>query len=338
MLNPDLFTLASASSMADQPEKTPTMETLDPQTPSPSSSSSSSYTVSYSKPPNPSVQNQNPSPMPPSLTRLWRPAAQRNLRNQWSKLVSCRKQWVSSSSSGKSHATSLVNAHLSQRYMPSMELGVLSDMHNIRKKAGWKLFKQQETFQSKLLSSYKDMLAAVTQMVNASKSMRTFLKGPSNSALVQFSSFSGDQNDSGDGGGIPVFAFWSISSHEQLAEELVQMFIRELNLKRLLVLELLSTSCDDPQVNELHWSDQLYPGEFDHLSMCNLFSQETCEPVPPKLMDLKSDAPTVRSNNQPNPEVLQVYITTWLAEVNIDTLRVDEIFAVIGEEMHVSLT
>ncbi|KAM3703475.1 hypothetical protein ACB098_04G097200 [Castanea mollissima] len=324
--------------MADQPGKTPTMETLDPQTPSPSSSSSSSYAVSYSKPSNPSVQNQNPSPMPPSLTRLWRPAAQRNLRNQWSKLVSCRKQWVSSSSSGKSHATSLVNAHLSQRYMPSMELGVLSDMLNIRKKAGWKLFKQQETFQSKLLSSYKDMLAAVTQMVNASKSMRTFLKGPSNSALVQFSSFSGDQNDSGGGGGIPVFAFWSISSHEQLAEELVQMFIRELNLKRLLVLELLSTSCDDPQVNELHWSDQLYPGEFDHLSMCNLFSQETCEPVPPKLMDLKSDAPTVQSNNQPNPEVLQVYITTWLAEVNIDTLRVDEIFAVIGEEMHVSLT
>lgn len=50
-------------------------------------------------------------------------------------------------------------------------------------------------------------------MVNASKSMRTFLKGPSNSALVQFSSFSGDQNDSGDGDGIPVFAFWSISSH-----------------------------------------------------------------------------------------------------------------------------
>lgn len=116
MLNPDHFTLAPASSKADQPEKTPTMETLDPQTPSPSSSSSSSYTVSYSKPPNPSVQNQNPSTMPPSLTRLWRPAAQRNLRNQWSKLVSCRKQWVSSSSSGKSHATSLVNAHLSQRY------------------------------------------------------------------------------------------------------------------------------------------------------------------------------------------------------------------------------
>ncbi|KAK7821738.1 hypothetical protein CFP56_037338 [Quercus suber] len=303
--------------MADQPE-TPTMETLDPQTPSPpssSSSSSSSSNVSYSKPPNPSFQNQNPSPMPSSVTRLWRPAAQRNLRNQWSKLVSCRKQWVSSSSSGKSHATSLVNA-ISLRvfifviYMPSMELGVLSDMLNIRKKAGRKLFKQQETFQSKLLSSYKDMVAAVTQMVNASKSMRTFLKGPSNSALVQFSSFSGDQNDSGDGGGIPVFAFWSISSHEQLAEELVRMFIMELNLKRLLVLELLSTSCDDPQVNELHWSDQLYPGEFEHLSMCNLFSQETCEPVPPKLMDLKSDAPTVRSNNQPNPEVLQVLDST----------------------------
>uniref|UniRef100_A0A2N9HF07 Uncharacterized protein n=1 Tax=Fagus sylvatica TaxID=28930 RepID=A0A2N9HF07_FAGSY len=270
--------------MADQPENL-AMEslTLDPQTPSPSSSS----TISYLKPPSPGVQN-------PSLTRLWRPAAQRNLRNQWSKLASCRKQWVSSSSSGRSHATSLVNAYLSQRYMPSMELGVLSDMPDIRKKASRKLFKQQ--------------VATVTQMVNTSRSMRSFLKGPSNSALVQFSSFSGDQNDAGDGGGIPVFAFWSISSHEKLAEELIQMFILELNLKRLLVLEFLSIRCDVPQVNELHWSDQLYPGEFDHLSMCNLFSEETGEPVPPKLMDLKSDMPAV-------------YLTTWLAEVNIDSLR-----------------
>lgn len=314
--------------MADQPENL-AMEslTLDPQTPSPSSSS----TISYLKPPSPGVQN-------PSLTRLWRPAAQRNLRNQWSKLASCRKQWVSSSSSGRSHATSLVNAYLSQRYMPSMELGVLSDMPDIRKKASRKLFKQQEICRSKLLSSYKDMVATVTQMVNTSRSMRSFLKGPSNCALVQFSSFSGDQNDAGDGGGIPVFAFWSISSHEKLAEELIQMFILELNLKRLLVLEFLSIRCNVPQVNELHWSDQLYPEEFDHLSTCNLFSEETGEPVPPKLMDLKSDTPAVSCNNQPSQEILQVYLTTWLAEVNIESLRVDEIFAEIGAEMHVSLT
>ena len=66
-----------------------------------------------------------------------------------------------------------------------------------------------------VLISYLQV-ATVTQMVNTSRSMRSFLKGPSNSALVQFSSFSGDQNDAGDGGGIPVFTFWSISSHGML--------------------------------------------------------------------------------------------------------------------------
>ena len=53
----------------------------------------------------------------PSVTRLWRPAAQRNLLNQWSKLASYRQQWASSSSKGRSHATDLVNAYLSQRQL-----------------------------------------------------------------------------------------------------------------------------------------------------------------------------------------------------------------------------
>ncbi|RVW85584.1 hypothetical protein CK203_037555 [Vitis vinifera] len=73
--------------------------------------------------------SKTPQP-PPSVIRLWRPAAQRNLRNQWSKLASYRQQWTSTASKG--------------RYMPAMELGVLSDMPNIRKKACMKLLKQQE--------------------------------------------------------------------------------------------------------------------------------------------------------------------------------------------------
>ncbi|KAL5722995.1 hypothetical protein ACHQM5_006447 [Ranunculus cassubicifolius] len=66
------------------------------------------------------------SPLTPSssstLSRLWRPAAQRNLRNQWMKLVSHKQKWISASSAARSHATSLVNAYLSQRYLPSMDL------------------------------------------------------------------------------------------------------------------------------------------------------------------------------------------------------------------------
>lgn len=56
-----------------------------------------------------------PSPVSSSVSRLWRPAAQRNLRNQWSKLVSGKQDWVSASASGRTHATALVNAYLSQR-------------------------------------------------------------------------------------------------------------------------------------------------------------------------------------------------------------------------------
>ncbi|KAA8541019.1 hypothetical protein F0562_024843 [Nyssa sinensis] len=307
-------------------------------TPLQSLSSSSSFEPKEPKHQNPSTSSPSPTSPPQSLTRLWRPAAQRNVRNQWSKLASYRQQWTSSSSSGRSHATSLVNSYLSQRYMNALELGVLSDMPDIRKKASWKLLKQQELHQSRLLTSYKDMVGVVMHMVNASRSMRCFLRGTSSSPLVQFSSFSEDKSDNGDGGGIPVFSFWSISSFENLAEELVQMFALELNLKRFLVVELLSISSEEVPINELCWSDELYPGEFDDLNICCLYSKEDCKPVLPKIKGWKSDSATEQSNHTPGQEVLQVYLTTWLAEVNIDTYRVNEIFAVIGEEMHVALS
>ncbi|KAK6250054.1 hypothetical protein SCA6_004059 [Theobroma cacao] len=289
--------------------------------------------------PEPKSQSSSSSPMPPSsLARQWRIAAQRNLRNQWSKMASNRQQWLSSSSSARTHATSLVNAYLSQKYMPLMELGALKDMLDIRNKASFKLFEQQELHRSKVLSSYKDMVAVVMHMVDASKSVRSFLKVASSSSLVQFSSSSEDINDTGDCGGIAVFRFWSISPFEKLAEELSQMFKLELSLKRFLLLELLSIGCEVSQVNRLCWSDELYPGEFSDLKVCNLYSEETSEPVHPRLKDCKFDMPAFQCNRHPDHEILQVYITTWLAEVNIDGHRVDEIFAVIGEEMHISLS
>ncbi|MCD7463397.1 hypothetical protein HAX54_050490 [Datura stramonium] len=110
------------------------------------------------------------SPAPPTTSstplsaqeiRRWRPAAQRNLRNQWSKLASLRTQWLSLSSTARSYATYVVNSYLSQRYMDAMELGILKEIPDIRKKACRKLFKQQETNRSKLLSSYKDMVCTL---------------------------------------------------------------------------------------------------------------------------------------------------------------------------------
>ncbi|XP_050223451.1 uncharacterized protein LOC126673371 isoform X2 [Mercurialis annua] len=268
-----------------------------------------------------SSSSSSVSPLPASASRLWRPAAQRNLRNQWSKLASSRTEWLSCSSKGRSHATAFINAYLSQKYMPSMELGVLKDMPDIKNKASSKLFKQQ--------------VDIVINMVNTSRLMRCYVKGPASSPILKFSSTSEDHNDDfGDGGGIPVFTFLPISSFEKLADELVQMFVSELNLKRLLVVEFVTSSCEDSQVKELIWSNELYPGEFDDLSIFDLYSNETCKLVTPKMMERENAKPTLQFKSQANHEV---YLTTWLAEVNIDTDRVDEIFSVIGEEMHVSL-
>ncbi|ESW27242.1 hypothetical protein PHAVU_003G185700 [Phaseolus vulgaris] len=285
-------------------------------------------------------KHQTPSPLPPSVLRLWRPHAQRNLRNQWSQLASCKNRWFSASSAGRSHATALVNSHLSQRYMPDMKLGVVSDMPGIRKRACLKLFKRQELQRSKLLVCYKDMVGIVSDMINISRSLKCFSKGSTSSPLLQFSYNSADQSDGGDGGdggGIPVFTFYSITSHEKFAEELVQMFSLELCLKRLLVLEFMSIGYDTSEVKQLHWSTHLYDDEFKDLRDCNLYCEVTHGPVPPRFRDGKSDIASLRFDNQPNPEVLQVYLTTWLADANIDTLKVNEIFTVVGEEMHVSI-
>ncbi|KAG5523046.1 hypothetical protein RHGRI_035010 [Rhododendron griersonianum] len=212
-------------------------------------------------------------PPPPSVTRLWRPVAQRNLRNQWSKLASCNQEWSSSSLSARSHATSLVNSYLSQRQL-------FGDLH-------W----------GKLLSSYKDMVAVLVHMVNTSRSMRSFIKGTS-SPLVQFSSFSEDKNDNGDGGGIPVYTFQSISSFEDLAYELVQIGIK-------FEVELLSISSEEFPINRVCWLDELYSGEFDDLCICDLYSKEVGEPLRPKIESWKSDTSAEQSNCQPDQDVLQ---------------------------------
>ncbi|XP_021761524.1 uncharacterized protein LOC110726358 isoform X2 [Chenopodium quinoa] len=283
--------------------------------------SSTTPTHSYS-----CLQPQTPKTpeISPSMLRLWRPQAQRNLRNQWSKLFSSRDQWRSSFTSGRSHATSLVNSYLSIRYMDAMDLGVLDDMPNIRKKACSKLLKQ--------------LVALVVDMVTLSKSMRCFSK-TTGSAIVQYSTFSENSNDTGDGGGAPVVTFLSVCAFEMLAEELVEMFKQELVLKRLLVVELLSKCCPElEQFNQLSWKDELYHGEANELNMCNLYSKDPAEPFLPKISGWQSKTSTVESEKNPSHDVLQVYLTTWLAEVNIDTSRVEEIFLIVGEELRTSFS
>nr|XP_048329997.1 uncharacterized protein LOC112491685 isoform X3 [Ziziphus jujuba var. spinosa] len=166
-----------------------TMETLEPATPS---SSIAAAATSNS-------QNQSlmPSPLPPSVSRLWRRAAQRKLRNQWSKLAAYRQQWASSSSAGKSHATSLVNAYLDQ------------------------------------------IETSIGAHVDA---------------------FSGVNLEEITSGGVAIHWLRRKSGYW------------------------------------VHCSDELYPGEFDDFSMCNLLSGETCEPVHPRLQIQKSNILALPSN------------------------------------------
>lgn len=271
--------------------------------------------------------------------RLWRPAAQRNLRNQWSRLASLRHDWVSASSTARAYATSLVNSFLSQMYMDTMELGILSEMPDIRKKACLKLSKQQDLQRNKLLLSYRDMVGVVVNMINTSRSMRCYTKGGINSPVAQFSCFAENQNDSGDGGGIPVFNFWPVSHFEKLAGNFVQMFVLEINLKRLLVMEflLLGNHQSSESNNRLSWLDEFYPGELENLNTCNSYSNEACSPGLPSHPKYEVGTSLVQPVQQHDRDVLQVYLTTWIAEVNIDRSRLDEVISEIGAEMHVTL-
>ena len=72
-------------------------------------------------------------------------------------------------------------------------------------------------------------------------------------------------------------------------------------------MELHSISCEEaPQKDRYCWSDELYPGEFDDLGICSLHSKEIGELIPPKIIGFESHSLVIRSNQQPDHEILQI--------------------------------
>ncbi|XP_047070924.1 uncharacterized protein LOC124679158 [Lolium rigidum] len=283
------------------------------------------------RPAHPSPSSPTPSP---SSLRQWRPAAQRNLRNQWSRMLAAKARWLAAAADGRSHASALVNAHLSRSYMPGMDLGVLKDMPGIRDRASAKLAHKEVQCCEMLLSTYKEMVLAMSDLVKASRAMRCFSKISSSSPLVWFTDSQDDLNDSGDGGGAPVFKWISISEFEDLAQELVQMFASELQLKRLIVLEFLSINLKEGPDPSLEWSDELYDGELHKFLITELRPGDSC-PLPE---NWRADVLQARlPDHTPAHEVLQVYLTSWLANVNIKMSRIEKIFELVGEEMQTRL-
>lgn len=111
-------------------------------------------------------------------------------------------------------------------------------------------------------------------------------------------------------------------------------------------MELVSLSSEVPQPDKLSWSVELYNGEFDDLTICSLYSIEASEPILPRVKEDNLGISSIPHTNQPTAEILQVcestakafcqhylarllkvvfhlqiYLTTWLAEVNIDIRR-----------------
>lgn len=278
----------------------------------------------------------------PAGSRLWRPAAQRNLRNSWSKILGQRAAWISASSKAFTIASSLINAHLNLRYMSTINLGVLKEMDGICDKSHAKLFRQQEEYLCNLRSCYRDLVNAVVHMSNASMSMRTYMKRSAGSPLMEFSNDSGLDGDSGDGGGIAIFSALPLQYFENLGEELVEMFVSELKVKRLLVVEFLSIVYNEAEeaipCTRTSWNEEIYPGEFDSVkNLNNFFALDT------SALHLGLDVLEIGDNvlglskGQPRREVLQVYLTAWLAEVNINNFRIEEVIAMVGEEMQITL-
>ncbi|XBH86395.1 hypothetical protein VPH35_074059 [Triticum aestivum] len=154
------------------------------------------------------------------------------------------------------------------------------------------------------------------------------------SPLVRFTDRQDDLNDLGDGGGAPVYRWVSMLEFENLAKELVEMFVSELQLKRLIVLDFLSINLKEGAGPSLEWSDELYDGELYEFQSIALGSGDSF-PLPE---NWKADVfQGRRPGHAPSHEVLQVYLTCWLANVNIKTSRVDEIFELVGEEMQIKL-
>lgn len=75
-----------------------------------------------------------------------------------------------------------------------------------------------------------------------------------------------------------------------------------LKVQRLLVIEFLSLrSMEDSIIKRRCWSDEIYQGEFDDLSRCNLDCKETSQ-----------STPLLQPNSQPDSDVLQVSTTNTI--------------------------
>ncbi|EFJ34906.1 hypothetical protein SELMODRAFT_405923 [Selaginella moellendorffii] len=240
--------------------------------------------------------------------RLWRPAAQRNVRNVWSSIAAARSSWSAASSKGLSAATGFVNVFLTQGYLVSMDLGVLEDMPGLRSASSEKLLCQQRSNCQELVSAYQELEDATSRLIYAAKSMRTYVKD--SGSVATFSQEKVFDGDNGDGDGAPVFSMLTIKCYEDLATEITAMYLRELRIKWRIASKLLGF-----QDNEVLSTENL------RALHCLMFCEHelsiaghcTNHDLPSSALDLPG--------TKLEREALEVCLTSWLAEAQVEKNR-----------------
>lgn len=210
-----------------------------------------------------------------------------------------------------------------------MDFGVLKAMKGIQANSCKKFFHQGEVSFMELLKKFKELVENLSAMLKAKGRMRAYLRRPSGN-LVEFSDQRHLSEDTGDGDGLPVFSALSVSTHEMLAQELIDMFVTEIKIKWLIVSELHSLFYSGVEVDS---TKKVASTEL----MQNIYVETTLKL--PEIFNKEHDALSMQqgSGAKVKREVLQVYLTAWLAEVNIRKSRKDEILRVVSEEMQCTI-
>lgn len=212
-----------------------------------------------------------------------------------------------------------------------MDFGVLKAMKGIQANARRKYFHQGEVSFMELLKKFKELVENLSAMLKAKGRMRAYLRRPSGS-LVEFSDRQHLSEDTGDGDGLAVFSALSVSTHEMLAQELIDMFMAEIKIKWLIVSELHSLFYSEVEIDS---TKKAVSTELMH----NIYVETTLKLPEIFNKEHEHDAFSMQqgSGAKVKREVLQVYLTALLAEVNIRKSRKDEILRVVSEEMQCTI-
>lgn len=295
---------------------------------------------------------------PSSPGRLWRPLAQRAVRNAFSSLAAARARWEAAASKGLASATALVNAALSNRYVDSMDLGALKHMPDIRQLAKAKLRRQLRAHVLQLRAALADLGAAVRAAEAAAAELAALprhLAGggepgpsgggesplraglpPAGAATVDGATAGAREEGGGSGaapaagGGLPGLPPFCVDGAATPAGALDVVAFASLPLGVFLALgdEMCAM-----------WRKELATKRRVVLALELLGGGDVAAADAPGAATWRrSEGGSVGGpeGEPPGREALEVLLTAWMLEVHIDKARLDEIRDIVQDEISAS--